>query len=95
MARSIGDHAVKAVGVTAEPEVRMRKILPGDRFIVIASDGVSHLCSYALHTHYIDSHISARISTILSVLRKMCTLLVNVLAHCVRALASDKYTLAY
>eukprot|EP00953_Heterococcus_sp_UTEX-ZZ885_P033824 17578-Heterococcus_DN1.PRE.2 len=40
MARSIGDHAVKAVGVTAEPEVRMRKILPGDRFIVIASDGV-------------------------------------------------------
>jgi serine/threonine protein phosphatase PrpC len=43
MARSIGDHAVKAVGVTAEPEVRMRKILPGDRFIVIASDGVSHM----------------------------------------------------
>jgi serine/threonine protein phosphatase PrpC len=62
MARSIGDHAVKAVGVTAEPEVRMRKILPGDRFIVIASDGVSHMC-YLYFTRYITHYVGAYVKT--------------------------------
>jgi serine/threonine protein phosphatase PrpC len=42
MARSIGDHAVKGVGVIAEPEVMMHELREGgkDRFLLLASDGV-------------------------------------------------------
>lgn len=40
MARSIGDHAVKAIGVVAEPEITKHTIVAGDKFIVLASDGV-------------------------------------------------------
>eukprot|EP00903_Cladosiphon_okamuranus_P011285 g10641.t1 len=40
MARSIGDHAVKSVGVVAEPEVTTHTIEGKDKFIVLASDGV-------------------------------------------------------
>ncbi len=40
MARSIGDHAVKAIGVIAEPEITEYDILPEDKFIILASDGV-------------------------------------------------------
>ncbi|CAB1096392.1 unnamed protein product [Ectocarpus sp. CCAP 1310/34] len=40
MARSIGDHAVKSIGVVAEPEVTTHTIAAGDKFIVLASDGV-------------------------------------------------------
>jgi len=40
MARSIGDHLVKSVGVIAEPEVTQWEILPEDDFVVMASDGV-------------------------------------------------------
>lgn len=40
MARSIGDHAVKAVGVIPEPEVKTFEIESQDRFIIMASDGV-------------------------------------------------------
>ena len=40
MARSIGDYAVKDVGVIAEPEVKRFKINDNDRFVVLASDGV-------------------------------------------------------
>ena len=40
MARSIGDHAVKNVGVIAEPEVKVFDLNADDKFLIIASDGV-------------------------------------------------------
>jgi len=40
MARSIGDNAVKKVGVIAEPEVRTHVVTEADAFMIIASDGV-------------------------------------------------------
>ena len=41
MARSIGDHAVKGVGVIAEPEVLTHTLREGqDKFLLFASDGV-------------------------------------------------------
>ncbi|KAJ1393681.1 phosphatase 2C-like domain-containing protein, partial [Ochromonadaceae sp. CCMP2298] len=40
MARSIGDHAVKAVGVIPEPEVMIFDLDPADEFMIMASDGV-------------------------------------------------------
>ena len=40
MARSIGDNAVKKVGVIAKPEVRKHHITTEDDFMIVASDGV-------------------------------------------------------
>ncbi|CAM9104447.1 unnamed protein product [Phaeothamnion confervicola] len=40
MARSLGDHAVKPIGVIAEPEVTTRQLTAADEFMVLASDGV-------------------------------------------------------
>eukprot|EP00903_Cladosiphon_okamuranus_P013274 g12376.t1 len=40
MARSIGDHAVKDVGVIATPEIQVRNVTKGDAFLILASDGV-------------------------------------------------------
>lgn len=40
MARSIGDHLVKTVGVISEPEVTKYETKEGDAFLVMASDGV-------------------------------------------------------
>mmetsp|Transcript_4041 Transcript_4041/g.6265 ORF Transcript_4041/g.6265 Transcript_4041/m.6265 type:complete len:564 (+) Transcript_4041:52-1743(+) len=40
MARSIGDYAVKSVGVIPTPEVTKYEFLPEDEFIIMASDGV-------------------------------------------------------
>lgn len=40
MSRSIGDHAVKNVGVIAEPEVLVYDIVEEDQFMIMASDGV-------------------------------------------------------
>jgi len=40
MARSIGDHLVKTVGVIPEPEVTKYMVKEGDEFLVMASDGV-------------------------------------------------------
>lgn len=40
MARSIGDHAVKEVGVIAEPVVSYHEITPEDDFVIFATDGV-------------------------------------------------------
>ncbi|CAM9123953.1 unnamed protein product, partial [Phaeothamnion confervicola] len=40
MARSIGDHAVKGVGVIADPEVTIHDIAEGDKFLLMGSDGV-------------------------------------------------------
>jgi protein phosphatase PTC2/3 len=40
MARSIGDHAVKNVGVIPEPDVYTHELVPEDKFLILASDGV-------------------------------------------------------
>jgi len=40
MARSIGDHAVKDVGVIAEPVVTSQTLREGDEFLILATDGV-------------------------------------------------------
>ena len=40
MARSIGDFAVKAVGVIAEPEITQFEVDINDQFMIMASDGV-------------------------------------------------------
>jgi protein phosphatase 2C family protein 2/3 len=40
MARSIGDHAVKEIGVIAEPVVSFHEVAPEDDFIIFATDGV-------------------------------------------------------
>ena len=40
MGRSLGDHAVKSVGVIAEPEVTTYDITPDDEYMIVASDGV-------------------------------------------------------
>ena len=40
MARSIGDHAVKEVGVIAEPVVTFHDVAPADEFVIFATDGV-------------------------------------------------------
>jgi protein phosphatase 2C family protein 2/3 len=40
MARSIGDHAVKEVGVIAEPVVSFQDITEEDDFVIFATDGV-------------------------------------------------------
>lgn len=40
MARSIGDHAVKDVGVIAEPVVTFHDVEKNDDFLILASDGV-------------------------------------------------------
>lgn len=40
MGRSLGDYAVKTVGVIAEPVVTKHEIHPDDEFMIIATDGV-------------------------------------------------------
>lgn len=40
MARSIGDHAVKGVGVIAEPVVTFHNVTKDDEFVIFATDGV-------------------------------------------------------
>jgi len=40
MSRSLGDYAVKAVGVTATPEITSHDLTENDKFLVMASDGV-------------------------------------------------------
>ena len=40
MARSLGDHALAAVGVIAEPEITTHVLTPNDRYLVLGSDGI-------------------------------------------------------
>lgn len=40
MCGDAGDHAVKAVGVIPEPEVKVFDLEESDQFMIIASDGV-------------------------------------------------------
>jgi serine/threonine protein phosphatase PrpC len=43
MARAFGDFCLKEYGVIAIPEVSYRLLTERDQFVVLASDGVSHL----------------------------------------------------
>jgi protein phosphatase 2C family protein 2/3 len=47
MSRSIGDHAVKEVGVIAEPVVTQHQVTKDDDFVIIATDGVWEFISSA------------------------------------------------
>ena len=38
--RSLGDKVAESLGVTAEPEILIRRILPKDKYVILASDGV-------------------------------------------------------
>ena len=40
MSRSLGDHAVAEVGVTAEPVMLTEAVTPEDEVLILASDGV-------------------------------------------------------
>lgn len=40
MTRSFGDQAAAQVGVIASPEILEMNLVPGDQFIILASDGV-------------------------------------------------------
>ena len=40
MSRSLGDYAVTAVGVIPQPDVTQYKVEEGDKFMILASDGV-------------------------------------------------------
>lgn len=44
-----GDHAVKAVGVIPEPEVKIFDLTPSDQFMIMASDGVWEFISSQVH----------------------------------------------
>jgi len=63
MARSIGDHLVKSVGVTAEPECRYLRIEQGSvsdshkSFIILASDGVWEFISSSDATKLVEKHL--------------------------------------
>ena len=59
MARSIGDHLVKSVGVTAEPECRYLRIDQGSdkSFIILASDGVWEFITSSDATKLVEKHL--------------------------------------
>ncbi|CAN0071793.1 unnamed protein product, partial [Heterosigma akashiwo] len=38
--RSLGDAIAEELGVSAEPEIEVRKVAQGDKYIIVASDGV-------------------------------------------------------
>mmetsp|Transcript_10830 Transcript_10830/g.17639 ORF Transcript_10830/g.17639 Transcript_10830/m.17639 type:complete len:537 (+) Transcript_10830:188-1798(+) len=57
MARSIGDHAVKAVGVIPEPEVKIFDLEPVDQFMIMASDGVWEFISSQEAVDIVQSQI--------------------------------------
>ena len=40
MSRSFGDYIASQVGVICEPEIIKHSLLPCDKFIVLASDGI-------------------------------------------------------
>lgn len=44
MSRAFGDLILKNYGVTCVPEVSFRWLTEADKFLVLASDGVSFLC---------------------------------------------------
>eukprot|EP01084_Bolivina_argentea_P131288 231762_1 len=60
MARSLGDQAVKPIGVIANPEVVERDIdLKKDRFVIMASDGVWEFLSSEEVVRVIEEALAA------------------------------------
>mmetsp|Transcript_4289 Transcript_4289/g.8276 ORF Transcript_4289/g.8276 Transcript_4289/m.8276 type:complete len:439 (-) Transcript_4289:55-1371(-) len=57
MARSIGDHAVKGVGVIAEPVVTTHDLEAGDEFLIIATDGVWEFISSEDAVEIVGRHL--------------------------------------
>ena len=57
MARSIGDHAVKPVGVIAEPVVTSHVLTKDDDFVILASDGVWEFISSEEAVAIVGSHL--------------------------------------
>jgi protein phosphatase 2C family protein 2/3 len=57
MARSIGDHAVKSVGVIAEPVVYFHDLKENDNFLIVATDGVWEFISSAEAVKIISKHL--------------------------------------
>jgi len=58
MARSLGDHAVKPVGVIAEPVVSHHKLRDEDDFMIIATDGVWEFLSSQEAVDIVSSEIN-------------------------------------
>mmetsp|Transcript_30772 Transcript_30772/g.35094 ORF Transcript_30772/g.35094 Transcript_30772/m.35094 type:complete len:547 (-) Transcript_30772:346-1986(-) len=58
MSRSIGDHAIKDVGVVAEPVVTFHNIDPEDEFLILASDGVWEFISSEEAVEIVRKNIS-------------------------------------
>lgn len=58
MSRSLGDYAVKPVGVIAEPVVSHRKLQNDDDFLIIATDGVWEFLSSQDAVDIVSSQIS-------------------------------------
>ena len=57
MARSIGDHAVKSIGVIAEPVVSFHDVRENDDFLVLATDGVWEFISSAEAVEIVAKHL--------------------------------------
>jgi len=57
MARSIGDHAVKSVGVIAEPVVSFHDVLETDEFLILATDGVWEFVSSTEAVEIVSKHL--------------------------------------
>jgi len=57
MARSIGDHAVKGVGVIAEPVVETHELEEEDEFVIIATDGVWEFISSEDAVEIVAGHL--------------------------------------
>ena len=57
MARSIGDHAVKSVGVIAEPVVSFHDVKENDSFLILATDGVWEFISSAEAVKTVAKHL--------------------------------------
>lgn len=58
VSRSIGDHIVKGVGVTAEPVVSEYELDDQDQFFILASDGVWEFMSSQEAVNIVRSNLS-------------------------------------
>mmetsp|Transcript_7448 Transcript_7448/g.20721 ORF Transcript_7448/g.20721 Transcript_7448/m.20721 type:complete len:169 (+) Transcript_7448:1318-1824(+) len=59
MGRSIGDHAVKPVGVIAEPEITTHELTDEDEFMIIATDGVWEFITSEEAVEIVARHLDA------------------------------------
>lgn len=57
MARSIGDYAVKSVGVIAEPVVSFHDLHENDTLLILATDGVWEFISSAEAVNIVAKHL--------------------------------------